>query len=198
MNSITHYLTDNLANVSSQANPSLDAALGNLADVSLGQTPSIWPLAWGWWFVIIFVILALVGISWFVAAYIRKHKFQRKALKAINRITNNEPQALASLHAVLRSAVMHYFGSQQINSLQGESWQQFLQDKAKYTKKINGKSIAQLAELESSLYTKDPTISVDDAKQVVKLWVQHCLPPAKSGILAPKLIHIDKQGVQHV
>lgn len=198
MNSLTNYLISELVNINAQANPSLDAALENLADVSLGQTPSMWPLAWGWWLVIIFAILALAGISWFIAAYIQKHKFQRKALKVVSSITNNEPQALASLHATLRRAVMHYFGSQEINSLQGESWQQFLQDKAKYAKKVDDKSLAQLALLESSLYTKESSIHVDDAKQAVTLWIKHCLPPNASGMPASKLIHINKQGVQHV
>lgn len=198
MNSLATDIINNILDVHAQANPDLEAALENLADVSLGQTPSIWPLAWGWWLVIVVAILALASISWFVVAYIRKHKFQRKALKAVNNITNNEPQALVSLHAVLRRAVMHYFGSQEINSLQGGSWQQFLQDQAKYTKKIDDKSLAQLAQLESSLYTKAPSINVDDAKQAVTLWIKHCLPPAASEIPGAKPILVNKQGVQHV
>ncbi len=198
MNSLTNDLINNILDVNAQANPGLEAALENLADVSLGQTPSIWPLAWGWWFVIVVAILALAGISWFVAVYIRKHKFQRKALTAVNNITNNEPQALVSLHAVLRRAVMHYFGTQEISSLQGEAWQHFLQNKAKHTKKINEKSLEQLAQLESSLYTKEPSINVDDAKQAVSLWIKHCLPPAASELSTSSPILTDKQGVQHV
>lgn len=198
MNSLTNNFINNILDLNAQANPGLEAALENLADVSLGQTPSIWPLAWGWWFVIVVAILALAGISWFVAAYIRKHKFQRKALSAVNNISNNQPQALVNLHAVLRRAVMHYFSSQEINSLQGGSWQQFLQDQAKYTKKIDDKSLAQLAQLESSLYTKVPSINVGDAKQAVALWIKHCLPPAASAIPRSKPIHVNNQGVQHV
>lgn len=193
MNSLTNDLINNILAINAQANPGLEAALENLADVSLGQTPSIWPLAWGWWLVIVFAILALAGIFWFVAAYIRKHKFKRKALKAITSITNDEPQALASMHAVLRRVAMHYFGSQEINSLQGDSWQQFLQDKAQFTKKIDDKSLAQLAQLESSLYAKEASIDFGDAKQAVTLWIKHCLPPAAS-----EPIHMGRQGVQHV
>ncbi len=198
MKSLTGDFINNILDVNAQTNPGLEAALENLADVSLGQTPSIWPLAWGWWLVIVFAILALAGFVWFVTAYIRKHKFQRKALKAINNIKNNEQQALASMHAILRRAVMHYFRSQEINSLQGDSWQQFLHDQAKFTKKIDHRHLAQLAQLESSLYTKEPSINVGDAKQAVTLWIKYCLPPAASELPSSKAIHIDRQGVQHV
>ena len=198
MNSPTNYLISKLLDTNTQANPGLDAALENLADVSLGQTPSIWPLAWGWWVIIVLVILVMVSIVWFVAAYIRKHQFKRRALQAVNNIVNDEPQALANLHAVLRRAAIHYFGSKEINSLQGEAWQRFLQDKAKRTSKIDEKSLAQLAQLESSLYTKEQSIQVDDAKQAVTLWIKHCLPPAASELASAEGVYTDKRGVQHV
>jgi len=63
-----------MASTNNPADASLDAALQSLADISLGQTPSIWPLAWGWWILILLVIFAIVGIYWIVARYISKPK----------------------------------------------------------------------------------------------------------------------------
>lgn len=198
MSSLAIYNIYDMLRINVQANPGLEAALENLADVSLGQKPSIWPLAWGWWVVIVLAFLAIAVIVWFVTAHIRKHKFKRKALRAVQSVSKNETQALANLHAVLRRAVMHYFGPQNISSLQGDSWQQFLQDRAKDAKKIDHESLSQLAELESSLYTKLPSISVDDAKQAVSLWIRHCLPPAASEVASSEAFSTKKQGVEHV
>jgi|GEM_PF-624671 len=198
MSSLISYHIVDMLGMNAQANPGLEAALENLADVSLGQTPSIWPLAWGWWIVIVLAIITLAVSFWLFTAHIRKHKFKRQALRAVHRVASNETQALANLHAVLRRAAMHYFGAQNINSLQGESWQQFLQDRAKHAKKIDHESLNQLAQLESSLYTKLPSISVENAKQAVALWIKYCLPPAVSEVPRAAAFPTKNQGVEHV
>lgn len=198
MSSLTNFNIYEMLHMNVQANPALEAALENLADVSLGQTPSIWPLAWGWWVVIVLALVTLGVIMWYFSAHIRKHKFKRKALRAVHSVSNNETQALATLHAVLRRTAVHYFGLHNISSLHGESWQQFLQDRAKGVKKIDYEALNQLAELESSLYTKLPSISVDDAKQAVSLWIRHCLPPAASEVASPQAFPAKNQGVEHV
>jgi hypothetical protein len=187
-----------MASTNNPADASLDAALQSLADISLGQTPSIWPLAWGWWILILLVIFAIVGIYWIVARYISKHKVKRRALKAVLNMSNNEPHALSALHAVLRSSLMHYFPSESINSLQGPAWHELLQLKAKPHKKVDQQCLAQLTQLEASLYTKVPSINVDDAKQAVYLWIKHCLPPSTTELIKSETLDTDNKGVLHV
>lgn len=182
----------------SPADDSLDSALQGLADISLGQAPSIWPLAWGWWVLILLIIFAIVGIYWIVAWYISKHKFKRSALKAVLNISSSEPQALSTLHAVLRSSIIHYFPSESINSVQGQAWHELLQSKAKPHKKVGQQCLTQLTQLEASLYAKIPSISVDDAKQAVYLWIKHCLPPSTAELIKPETVKTDNKGVQHV
>jgi hypothetical protein len=191
-------LINSSASTNSPADVSLDSALQSLADISLGQTPSIWPLAWGWWVLILLTIFATVGIYWRVARHISKHKFKRSALKAVLNISSREHQALSTLHAVLRSSIIHYFPSESINSVQGQAWHELLQSKAKLHKKVGQQCLTQLTQLEASLYAKIPSINVDDAKQAVYLWIKHCLPPSTAELMKPETVQTDDKGVQHV
>jgi hypothetical protein len=198
MSSFISSFINRMASTNSPADGALDAALQSLADISPGQTPSIWPLAWGWWVLILLIVFAIVGIYWIVARYISKNKFKRSALKAVLNVSSSEPQALSTLHAVLRSSIIHYFPSESINSLQGQAWHELLQLKAKPHKKVDQQCLTQLTQLEASLYAKLPSINVDDAKQAVYLWIKHCLPPSTAELIKPETVETDNQGVQHV
>jgi hypothetical protein len=198
MNSITSFLMNILANTNSPAEASLDAALANLADISVGQTPSIWPLAWGWWVLILLVAFVIFGIFWIATRYFNKHKLKRSALKAVENISDSESQALSKLHAILRSAIIHYFPSENLNSLQGSAWQELLQVRSKHSKKVDEQCLIQLTQLEASLYTKKPSITVGDAKSAVYLWIKHCLPPAAAALQNSETLLPSGKGDQHV
>ncbi|MFT5541349.1 MAG: hypothetical protein ACI97K_001923 [Glaciecola sp.] len=189
------------------ANTSLDAALEGLADVTLGSSPSIWPLAWGWWVLIILTIVLIAALVIFVVKYRNKRRIKSRALAAIVQINESEPQALRKLHSILRAAVMHYYPAKNVCKLHGSAWQEFLVSKAKGQKRITQQITAELMALESSLYTKNSSISIADAKQSVTVWVQCCLPPSKVSGNAATAADNDtsiykndskSQGVQHV
>ena len=193
----------------SNANTSLDAALEGLADVTLGSSPSIWPLAWGWWVLIIPTIVLIAALVIFVVKYRNKRRIKSKALAAVIQINESDPQALRKLHSILRAAVMHYFPAKNVSKLHGSAWQEFLVSKAKGQKRITKQITAELMALESSLYTKNPSISLADAKQSVTGWIQCCLPPSKVSDNAAADAAADNdtsiykndsknQGVQHV
>nr|WP_297349383.1 DUF4381 domain-containing protein [uncultured Glaciecola sp.] len=202
MNSVTNSITNLLINITTNTNSSvdasLDAALANLADISVGQTPSIWPLAWGWWVLILLVVVIIFGTFWIATRYFNKHKLKRSALKAIENISHSESQALSKLHAILRSAVMHYFPFENLNSLRGLAWQERLQVSAKQNKQVDEQCLLQLTQLEASLYTKKPSISVDDAKNAVYLWIKHCLPPASAELQNTETSVPSRKGDKHV
>jgi hypothetical protein len=192
MSSLFTYLANNIAS----SNGQLNAALENLADISVGQTPSIWPLAWGWW-VLIFLTTALIaGLSWLAIEFMRKRKVKRHALKAISKIEEGDAKSLQKLHAILRSVIIHYFPNENISGLQGHAWQTFLHDRMSHSIKTKGHSLAQLKALETSLYTKAASINTDEAKEAVALWIKHSLPPAKTALTPSQ--NNSEQGVQHV
>jgi hypothetical protein len=179
----------------SSTNPSLDSALADLADITLGQSPSIWPLAWGWWAIIIATIVLIAVITLLTVTYRSKRKIKRKALIAINKISENELHALRKLHAVLRAAVMHYYPEEDVSKLHGEAWQGFLISQGNRQKRVTNDITTNLKALESSLYTKTAAISVTDAKQSVATWLQCCLPSSNARLIKKDS---EKQGEQHV
>ena len=192
MSSLFTYLSNNITS----SNGQLDAALENLADISVGQTPSMWPLAWGWWVLIALITVLLAMIIWQAIEFARKRKVKRRALKAIANIEEHDVKSLQKLHAILRSAIIHYFPNENISGIQGHAWQTFLHERMSSSLKANSDVIAQLKALESSLYTKSPSISANEAKEAVSLWIKHSLPPAKNAS-APSQ-NGTEQGVQHV
>jgi hypothetical protein len=187
------YITNNNA---TGTNEQLDAALANLADISVGQTPSIWPLAWGWWVLLAFTLLLLVGLVWLTLKHFKKRIIKRSALKSISNINHSDPQRLQKLHAILRSAVIHYFPNEDISGLHGNDWQNFLQNSVVKPTKLDKHYMSQLKELEASLYSKTPSINIIDAKETASWWIKHNLPPAKK---ASEPSQQDTAlGVQHV
>lgn len=164
-----------IANASS-SNPQLDEALADLADISLGRTPSIWPLAWGWWALIVITTLVLVAAAWLMVMYIKKNKQKRKALRAIQQIDESSAQAFTQLHAILRSTAIHYYGPEQISGLQGSAWQTFLSSKTTHNKSISQDLARKLSQLETSMYKRTPSIAVNDAKNAVAQWIKQCVP----------------------
>ena len=193
MSEVSAYLNQLVQSAAAPSNEQLDAALANLADISLGATPSIWPLAWGWWVLAALVLALVTGLVWFIVKYIRKHRYKRHALKAITAMQDDEANTsenLAKLHAILRSAIIHYFPNETINGLQGAAWQHFLQGQAHDAGKADQRYLSDLVQLEASLYTKGPSITMTDAKQAVSSWIGNCLPPSPSST--------QKKGVQHV
>jgi len=187
------YITNNIA---TGTNEQLDAALANLADISVGQTPSIWPLAWGWWVLLAFTVFLLVGLVWLTFGYYKKRIIKRSALKDIANLEASAPQCLQKLHAILRSAVIHYFPNENISSLHGNDWQNFLHDSAVKPTKLDKHYMSQLKELEASLYSKTPSINIIDAKGAASWWIKHNLPPAKKASEPSQ--HGTALGVQHV
>lgn len=186
-------------------NPSLDNALENLADITLGESPSIWPLAWGWWVLIALTLAIVTTLVIFIIRYRKKRKIKRKALAAIGLIKEDEPQALRELHAILRSAALHYYPRHNISNLHGDTWQQFLVSQANGKKRITKDVTEGLINLESSLYTKSSSISITEAKQSVSVWIYHCLPPSNSDSLLNDVNNTkyfsqkeQRQGVKHV
>ena len=107
----------------------LSAALKQqLRDVHLPDAVSWWPLAYGWW---ILVILALFGITALVYYLLRKHKqkaYRRIAIRELNTAytlwqQQNDVEAyLQSANAILKRSVLHFTKHQGVASQSGQAW----------------------------------------------------------------------------
>jgi hypothetical protein len=100
-----------------------------LRDIHLPDPISWWPLAWGWWLLIISVLLiSMIVLMWFI----RREKTTKIAKPTLFMQTltqlKSEKQAQAfsiKLSALLKHSAIYYYG-QQAAGLSGETWLAFL------------------------------------------------------------------------
>jgi hypothetical protein len=156
----------------------LDQALDNLADISVGNEVSYWPLAWGWWVLIVLVCLASIAAAYAIIMYRQKRRIKRKALRTLQAMSLTESSALEDIHNVLRAACIHYYPDKNVSAMHGQSWLQFLC--AQHELKDAQKNTLRL--LSQSLYQSDINISPESASNVVSEWLTKALPPRRQDV----------------
>ncbi len=101
-----------------------------LAQLNDIQTPSgvdWWPLAWGWWAVIVLALLIIVltARAWYRHRQFTKAK--REALSTLATFSAEPAQAAVKTNQLLKRVAKHYFGAEAVSALYGDKWLQFLQ-----------------------------------------------------------------------
>ena len=96
-----------------------------LREIHLPAEPGLWPLAWGWWL--------LLGVGLLFGWLIRRHRQQRPfrvAAKSLHQIVFNSASDLhvkrASLSVWLRQVAILSAGREQVASLTGQAWLEYL------------------------------------------------------------------------
>ncbi len=102
-----------------------------LNDIHFPGSADFWPLAIGWWILLIVICLALFwGLAW-----LKKRKQLRKRQKAVfNRLSILEDklkkeansETLAEVNILLRQLAVNYYPRSETASLTGGDWLQFL------------------------------------------------------------------------
>lgn len=105
-------------------------------------TPSIWPLATGWW-VIIVLLLTILGFALYKGYRYWKMKQQQTILlKTLSKLDNTlqhthhpheKSAALVQMNQLLRRLALMHFPRQQVASLTGQQWLAFLDKTGKTT-----------------------------------------------------------------
>ncbi|MFZ1386057.1 MAG: DUF4381 domain-containing protein [Thiolinea sp.] len=106
-----------------------------LRDIHLPTEISWWPLAWGWWLLIVLAVLGLVALVWWWLkrpAHTQQINLsaQASALQELDRIEqqyNNDPLGLVrELSVLLRRIAISLYGRRSVAGLTGITWLQFL------------------------------------------------------------------------
>lgn len=147
--------------------------LQQLRDVHLPQAPGIWPLAWGFWLMLAGVLLLLI------LGYRYRHiyrKWQQKQqflaeLAQLQRDYHNgldAPKTLNHLALLLKQVALYYYPREQVASLHGEAWLQFLQDECP---KNDGSQLTEFF----TVFLYQAEISSDLAPCFIfaKQWIKH-------------------------
>ncbi|KTC76984.1 DUF4381 domain-containing protein [Legionella brunensis] len=111
--------------------------LNQLHDIQLPEPIGWWPLAPGWY--VLLVALLVVGGSLFYIAY-RRYKHGRAKREALHLLINLQKEyerdhdsqlSSMKISELLRRVALVYFPRQQVASLQGQEWIEFLSKTAK-------------------------------------------------------------------
>ena len=156
--------------------------LSQLKDIHLPGAPGLWPIAPGWWILLILLITVITVTIYLTIRYLRKNRYRKMAtLQAENIInqfhlnqqvsdkTSSDKLYIEQAISLLKQVSLHRYPNDQIATL---SANQCLHQLNQYCKKpvFPGEICRQL---EHSLYTPQPTLDIPFFHQMMKEWITH-------------------------
>lgn len=158
--------------------------LSQLRDIHLPDPVGLWPLAWGWW--VLIVVLAGALLAGFV--YWRRHRRQRRyrlqakaELKSAYRDYRDNGDVaiyLQNLSVILRRAALTAFPRGQVASLKGEAWLEFLDQSLPGAETPFTKGEGRV--LATGPYQRAPQADVKALHRLATDWLEHHSVKAKS------------------
>lgn len=152
--------------------------LSQLQDIQTPAQVGNWPLAWGWWAVIVlsFFIFVLIAIS--VYRFIKQRKAKKQALKLLNQVDpeQNPIIAVQTINSILKRVVLAYSERDLVANLNGEKWTVWLNTHGHKNAQINSEFV-QLAYQENC--------SSEQASEYLKQsknWINKSLPLSKQAL----------------
>ena len=110
--------------------------LQDLRDVHMPDPVSWWPPAYGWWLIVMLLIVGL-GIGMWAWARYRHSRLRRFALTQLTEVKQqyavhaNEQLAVVQLSKLVRRYALAMFPRSGVAGLSGQSWLEFLDDTGK-------------------------------------------------------------------
>ena len=168
------------------------ASLQNLNDIVLPDAVAWWPLASGWYYLFVLLLLATIWIvfrafrSWHHNAYRRVALHQLQLIEKDINATEKRDTGLRQLPVLLKRTALSVYPRGQLASLTGESWLDFLNSKVSKAS-FNNSAAALLDRLSYSV----GELSAVDEKTANELlsacrhWLKHHQPD-----------HLQQQGVK--
>lgn len=146
-------------------------SLANLKDLQLPEAVSIFPLAPGWYGVILSIILLMLALSYW---QIRRLAHQRRVASIVELLTlieqqnsSSSTQLLAEVAILLKRVAREKFPEQQPQNLFGEPWLQFLDSSGKTTQFTQGAGRILL-----EVYQNKPLENPQALFKVVRAWLK--------------------------
>ena len=97
--------------------------LAQLQDIETPQQVGNWPLAWGWWVVIVIATLALIALIVLLVKQYQLRQAKRQALTLLQQSEELAPRAkVAAINNVLKRANLAYQNRDLVAELSGSKW----------------------------------------------------------------------------
>ncbi|MEA3418426.1 MAG: DUF4381 domain-containing protein [Campylobacterota bacterium] len=147
-----------------------EASLDNLHDIIVPDAIGFFPLAPGWYMVLILLIsLFFYGC---IRAYkhYKKSQYRREALKELSTYKNSDKEQTIALLSLAKRVGIAAYGRQKIAKLSDDSWWDFMEEHS--TAKVDREMRQEIsALLYDTTYTMDNRLH-DNVKKSVSLWIK--------------------------
>lgn len=103
--------------------------LAGLKPIHMPADPSWWPPAPGWWIVAAVVLAAVLALAFYLWRKYRWQQWQDSILAEVDKIITGQDQRslqIAGLSGILRRTALHRYPHEQVASLHGRTWLDFL------------------------------------------------------------------------
>lgn len=150
--------------------------LRQLHDIVAAPAASWWPLAWGWWLLLLLLGSGLVLLMRWLWQRWQRRRWQRLGLQLLQTSATD----LRSINQVLKRVCLQYFDAASVAPLQGKAWATFLLRQLPAEQQQAWQQ--RLPELLEQLYRgQHQPQQVEHYQQFAQLWLRHALPPAAGG-----------------
>jgi len=144
----------------------------DLRDIHAAPPPGLWPPAPGWWVLaILLAVLFILGLLW-LRRRLRMRRFRNQVMLELERISNrnegkNTDEFIAETGVWLRRVALHRYPQEQVASLTGSAWLEFLDATGGEGQFCNG--VGQV--LETGPYRpRAPAVAMDSLLALVRSW----------------------------
>lgn len=146
--------------------------LAQLRDIHLPEAISWWPLAFGWWvIVIIFLLTMALFLRYLIKTFVNR-RYRRQALAQLKLLPDsNQHQRLTVLFNLLKQVASSAYPKQNFASLNNKDFVEFLKNSYPKARFSNLPS-----DWEQLFYAKQPTITSELVDQLInhsRLWIKH-------------------------
>ncbi len=146
-------------------------ALAALKDIQTPEAIGHWPLAYGYWLILVIIVTSLIIISILLIKRHKHHAAKREALTQLALLDSESPQLAIKVNVLLKRSIMSYLPREQVASLDGQKWYQWLEQQVKQPD-------TNLTMLLSKRYQPQP-LTFEEAQQLksaAAVWLQQALP----------------------
>ena len=145
--------------------------LAQLRDIHLPPAIGLWPIAWGWYLVVLVALIFFWGFyqyRYLISAYTLKRQLLKELMRLEKKYQQEQKSSIALQEVAffLKKAALQFYPREQIAHLYGEEWLMFLDSTAK---NLNSSSCQKL--FKDSLYRPVVTENVSEVFILAKRWL---------------------------
>ncbi len=151
--------------------PAANPALASLQDIQTPVEIGLWPIAYGYWILIVIAFVSSIAILVYLNKRRKHNAAKRAALVELAELDLKAANYIANVSAVLKRAAMSYCQRDLVASLSGSAWHKWLSQQVKQPP-------TELCELLSLSFQREPLTESQaiTLKQCAEQWLKNALP----------------------